>query len=217
MSSIQFILFLLTLLFGLMLIGLLIKDFQTGVIGFSKDVSTNSSSLIQDSNVPFLEGFQSQRIIPYHSSQLQEDPEKWYTLGDDVKQRSLSSSTLYSYLHPENESCTRNLACSSCGSFDCNSLSCPLIGRQDWRHYHETPMNYQQDNEIEELREVLNDTIQELNHEEVIPPGTIAGCSKPPIIGPNGMIIASPECRPPGWLRFVEKRNRGLIIDPDEM
>jgi hypothetical protein len=220
MSVIQLTLFLLSLLFGIILIGLLLRDYQNGVIGFSEGSLSNSVSLGQDSNVPFLEGFQSQ--LPTHTSHLQEDPEKWYSSGDNITHRSQSSSTLYSFLHPEPEnddSCNSygGLTCSSCGSMNCNSSSCPMIGRQSWRTYHETPMNRHQDREIEELREVLKDTIDELHHEEVLPPGTIKGCAKPPIVAPNGMVMASPECRPPGWLRFMEKRNQGLLDDDNEL
>jgi hypothetical protein len=229
MSVIQLTLFLLSLLFGIILIGLLLKDYQNGVIGFSEGSLSNSVSLGQNSNVPFLEEFQSQSQsqseLATHTSHLQEDPEKWYSSGDNITRRSQSSSTLYSYLHPKPEndvnddSCnsSNGLTCSSCGSMNCNGSSCPMIGKQSWRTYRETPMNRHQDTEIEELREVLKNTIDELHREKVLPPGTTKGCAKPPIVAPNGMVISSPECRPPGWLRFIEKRNQGLLLDDDEL
>jgi crotonobetainyl-CoA:carnitine CoA-transferase CaiB-like acyl-CoA transferase len=196
MSILQFTLFLLALLTGILLLNKLWIDYQTRIIGYSK--KNIGEILTQDTNVPFVEGFQ----MPTHVTSLEEDPERWYEKGE-------KSSRIYSFLGEEEDS---SLVCSSCGSLSCNS-TCPLIGRNGWRQYHESPLNHQQDTEIEELREVLNDTIGSLKREEVIPPGTIAGCAKPPIVSPDGTVMASPECRPPGWLRFMEKRNRGLLED----
>lgn len=184
------ILFLLTLLMVVILAGLLLKDYQNGM-------ATATAT----------ENFVSRKEY------LQENSEKWYASGDTTPTQN---NNLWSSLNSILESESSSSVCSSCGSLECPARSqgqCPLIGRQPWREYRETPMNRKQDKEIEELREVLKDVVSTLKDEEVIPPGSIRGCAKPPIVAPDGSVIPSPECRPPGWLRFMEKRNRGEIDD----
>ena len=62
---------------------------------------------------------------------------------------------------------------------------------------------------IEELREVLSNTIGELRKDDILPGGSPCGCAVKPRINPaSGMADASDGCRPPGWMRLMERENR---------
>lgn len=72
-----------------------------------------------------------------------------------------------------------------------------------------TSQDIQQNKHIEELREVLSNTIHKLRQDDLLPPGTSCGCASKPMVDPTtGMASVIDGCRPPGWMRMMERENR---------
>jgi hypothetical protein len=72
-----------------------------------------------------------------------------------------------------------------------------------------TKLDAQQSKHIEEIREVLSNTIRQLRKDDMLPGGTTCGCASKPLVDPTtGMAEATEGCRPPGWMRMMEREER---------
>jgi len=72
-----------------------------------------------------------------------------------------------------------------------------------------TNVDARQTKHIEELREVLSNTIRQLRKDDILPGGTACGCASKPLVDPStGMAEATEGCRPPGWMRMMEREER---------
>ena len=70
-------------------------------------------------------------------------------------------------------------------------------------------LDAQQSKHIEEIREVLSNTIRQLRKDDMLPGGTTCGCASKPLVDPTtGMAEATEGCRPPGWMRMMEREKR---------
>jgi uncharacterized coiled-coil protein SlyX len=72
-----------------------------------------------------------------------------------------------------------------------------------------TNVDARQSKHIEELREVLSNTIRQLRKDDILPGGTPCGCASKPLVNPaTGLAEATEGCRPPGWMRMMEREER---------
>ena len=72
-----------------------------------------------------------------------------------------------------------------------------------------TNVDDRQSKHIEELREVLSNTIRQLRNDDILPGGTSCGCASKPMVNPaTGLAEATEGCRPPGWMRMMEREER---------
>ena len=86
------------------------------------------------------------------------------------------------------------------------------LERQQRRQQKDDPktnVDARQSKHIEELREVLSNTIRQLRKDDILPGGTACGCASNPLVDPStGMAEATEGCRPPGWMRMMEREER---------
>ena len=81
--------------------------------------------------------------------------------------------------------------------------------RQQRKDDPKTNVDARQSKHIEELREVLSNTIRQLRKDDILPGGTACGCASKPLVDPvTGMAEATEGCRPPGWMRMMEREER---------
>lgn len=72
-----------------------------------------------------------------------------------------------------------------------------------------TSVDSRQTKHIEELREVLANTIRQLRKDDLLPGGTPCGCASKPLVDPvTGLAEETEGCRPPGWMRMMERESR---------
>lgn len=81
--------------------------------------------------------------------------------------------------------------------------------RHNQKHDPKSNVDARQSKHIEELREVLSNTIRQLRKDDILPGGTACGCASKPLVDPStGMAEATEGCRPPGWMRMMEREER---------